>query len=93
MPDLAGELETELRGMSRRICKDPIHQVRGVLQLVGSDDSDASFCITASTDQVDVARERLRLAKHSECDKFAVLLKRLGITVVLSAWRRTGAGR
>ena len=43
MADLAGALESELRGMSRRIRKDPEHNVRGVVQLLGSDDPSASF--------------------------------------------------
>lgn len=54
MHDLVGELERELRGMSHRIRNDPNHQVRGVIQLVGSDEPGASFYIAANTQQVDV---------------------------------------
>jgi hypothetical protein len=56
MPDLVGELESELRGMSYRITRDPHHQVRGIVQLAGSDDPDMKLYMTASASQVEVLR-------------------------------------
>jgi hypothetical protein len=54
MHDLAREFERELRGMSQRIGKDPNHQVRGVIQLVGSDEPGAAFHIAANPERVEV---------------------------------------
>jgi hypothetical protein len=50
------ELERELLRMSRRICNDPGHKVRGVVQFAGSDDPEMSFYLAASSSEVAVYR-------------------------------------